>query len=158
MSSRNSPTLTLEVHRRRAERLVASLTLASAGCAVVLLGAAPSWAQWLAASAVGAIAFGLWRAGWIGFQHRILGVSWLSDGRWSLADRHGAAIPAELSADTRLAGDAVWLRWKTTAGRRRSMLLVGGDMPAEQLRALRVRLRIEALEQALPSVRARSSR
>ena len=121
----------------------------------MLLGAAPSWTQWLAASAVGAIAFGLWRAGWIGSPHRLLGVSWLPDGRWSLADSHGAAIPAELSPDTRLVGDGVWLRWKTTPGRRRSMLLIRGDMPAGQLRALRVRLRIEALEQALPDARTR---
>ena len=158
MSSRNSPTLTLEVCRRRAERLVALLILASAGCAVVLLGAAPSWTQWLAASAVAAIAFGLWRVGWIGSRHRILRVTWLADGRWSLVDRRGAAIPAGLAAGTRLAGDAVWLRWNTTPGRRRSMLLVRGDMPTGQLRALRARLRIDALEQVLPGARTRSAR
>jgi hypothetical protein len=154
MSSRNSPTLTLEVHRRRAETLVAWLALAGAGCAVVLLGAASHWTQWLAAGGVGVIALGLRRAGWIGAGRRIVGVQWLADGRWLLADRHGSAIPARLSTDTRLAGDAVWLRWNT-AGGRRSMLLVRGDMPAEQLRALCVRLRIEALEQALPDARMR---
>jgi hypothetical protein len=155
MSSRNSPTLTLEVRRRRAEALVAWFALASAGGAVVLLGATPSWTPWLAAGAVGVIAFGLWRAGWIGPRYRIAGVQWLADGRWLLADRHGSVVPAQLSTDTRLAGDAVWLRWRTAPGRRRSMLLVRGDVPAGQLRALRVRLQIEALEQALPDARTR---
>jgi hypothetical protein len=154
MSSRNSPTLTLEVHRRRAEALAGWLTLASAACAVVLLAAAPSWTQWLVAGAVCAIAFGLWRAGWIGSRHRILAACWLADGRWLLTDRRGS-IPAELATDTRFAGDAVWLRWKTGPSRRRSMLLVRDDMPAGQLRALRVRLRIEALERALPDTRTR---
>ena len=88
MSSRNSPTLTLEVNGRRAEALAAWLMLATAGCTVVLLGAAPSWTQWLAAVAVGAIAFGLWRAGWIGPRHRLIGVRWLPEGNWFLADRH----------------------------------------------------------------------
>src|SRR5262245_41645327 len=129
MSSRNSPTLTLEVNGRRAEALAAWLVLAAAGCAAVLLGAQPSWMQWLAAIAVGAVAFGLWRAGWIGSRHRIVRVRWLADGRWSLDDGHRSAISAELSGDSRLAGSAVWLRWQTAPGRGRSMLLVDGDMP-----------------------------
>ena len=155
MSSRNSPTLTLEVNGRRAEALAAWLVLAGAGCAVALLGAAPAGTQWLAVGAVGAIAFGLWRAGWIGSRHRIIRMRWLADGHWSLTDLHSSAIPAELSADTRLAGTAVWLRWKTAAGRRRSMLLVRGDVPAGQLRALCIRLGIQALERALPDAPAR---
>jgi hypothetical protein len=35
------------------------------------------------------------------------------------------------------------------------MLLAPGDLPASELRALAVRLRIEALERALPEARAR---
>jgi hypothetical protein len=35
------------------------------------------------------------------------------------------------------------------------MLLATGDLPASELRALAVRLRIEALERALPEARAR---
>jgi len=155
MSSRNSPTLTLEVNGRRAEALAAWLVLAAVSCTVVLLGAAPSWTQWPAVAAVGAVACGLWRAGWIGSRHRIVRVHWLGDGRWFLDDRHRLAIPAELSGATRLAGSAVWLRWKTLSGRPRSMLLVDDDMPAGQLRTLRVRLQIQALERALPDVPAR---
>jgi hypothetical protein len=140
MSSRNSPSLTLDVRARRAERLAAWLVLVAAGCSLVLLGAAPSWIQLLVAGAVGAIAFGLWRAGWIGSRHRIVSL----DG-----------FPGELSADTRVARNAVWLRWTGSAGRKHSMLLVPGDIPAMQLRALCVRLRMEALERALPEARTR---
>jgi hypothetical protein len=155
MSSRNSPTLTLEVNGRRAEALAAWLVLAAGGCTIALLGAAPSWLPWLAVGAVGAIALGLWRAGWIGSTHRIIGVRWLADGRWLLTDSHGTAIRAELSGNTRVAGSALWLRWRTTPGRPRSMLLFSGDMPAGQLRTVLVRLRIQALERALSDVPAR---
>jgi hypothetical protein len=130
----------LDVRTRRAERLAGWLVLVAAGCAVVLLGAAPSWIQLLAAGAVGAIAFGLWRAGWIGSRYRIVSL----DG-----------LRGEVSADTRVVRNAVWLRWTGSAGRKRSMLLVRDDMPAGQLRALCVRLRIEALERALPEARTR---
>ena len=155
MSSRNSPTLTLEVNGRRTETRAAWLVLACAACAVVLLGFQPFWIQGLAAAAVGATTLGLWRAGWIGSRYRIVGVRWSADGRWMLVDRHGSSIPAELSGDTRLAGSIVWLRWKLAPGRGRSMLLAHGDMPAEQLRTLRARLRIEALERALPDTPTR---
>jgi hypothetical protein len=140
MSSRNSPILALDVRLRRAERLVAGLVLVAAGCAAALLGAAPWWIQLLAAGGVGAVAFGLWQAGWIGSSRRVADLHW---------------PPGELSADTRVFRDAVWLRWTSRAGRRRSMLLVHGDMPAGQLRGLCVRLRVEALERVLPEAPAR---
>jgi toxin CptA len=155
MSSRNSPTLTLEINGRRAEGRAAWLVLGCAACAVALLGAVPFWMQGLAGAAVGAIGLGLWRAGWIGSRYRIVAVRWSADGRWELADRHRSAIPAELSGASRLAGSIVWLHWKIAPGRRRSMLLAPGDMPAGQLRALRARLGIEALERALPDIPTR---
>lgn len=155
MSSRNSPTLTLEVNGRRTETRVAWLVLACALCAVALLGVLPLWTHGIVVAAVGAIAFGLWQAGWIGSRHRITRVRWFADGHWSLADRHRSAIPARLCGDTRLAGHIVWLRWRTAPGRSRSMLLACGDVPAGQLRALRARLGIEALERALPDTPTR---
>jgi hypothetical protein len=118
----------------------------------------PPWTQLLAAGGLGAMAFGLWRAGWIGSRHRIVAVRWLADGRWLLADRDNT-FPAALCADTRLFGQTVWLHWKTVAGRRRSMLLAAGDLPAGQLRTLGARLRIEApievLKRALPEAAGR---
>lgn len=125
---------------RRAERLAAGLVLAAAGVAVALLGASPGWTQSLAAGGVVTVALGLWGAGWIGSGNR------LAELRWP---------PGELSADTRVFRDAVWLRWRSSAGRRRAMLLARGDLPAGQLRALAVRLRIEAVERALPEAATR---
>jgi hypothetical protein len=128
---------------RRAERLAAGLVLAAAGGAVALLGASPWWLQSLAVGGVVTVAIGLWSAGWIGSGNR------LAELRWP---------PGELSADTRVFRDAVWLRWRSPAGRRRALLLARGDLSAGQLRALAVRLRIEAVERVLPEARTRSSR
>jgi hypothetical protein len=125
---------------RRAERLAAGLVLVAAGGAVALLGASPWWTQSLAAGGLVAVALGLWSAGWIGTGHR------LAELRWP---------PGELSADTRVFRDAVWLRWRSPVGRRHAMLLACGDLPAGQLRALAVRLRIEAVERALPEASTR---
>jgi hypothetical protein len=128
---------------RRAERLAAGFVLVAAGGAVALLGASPWWTQSLAAGGVVTVALGLWGAGWITSGDR------LAELRWP---------PGELSADTRVFRDAVWLRWRSPAGRWRAMLLARADLPAGQLRALAVRLRIEAVERALPEPRTRSSR
>ena len=125
---------------RRAERLAAGLVLVAAGGAVALLAASAWWTQLLAAGGVATVALGLWQAGWIESGNRV------AELRWS---------PGELSADTRVFRDAVWLRWRSPAGRRRVMLLARGDVPAGQLRALVVRLRIEAVERALPEARTR---
>jgi hypothetical protein len=150
MSSRNSPTLTLDVRMRRAEPCAAGLVLVGGVCGALLLGPT-SWTNLLAAAGcLAVVGFGLWRAGWIGSRHRVVGLRWLADGRWLLADSRENAFPAELSAGTRLAASVLWLVWRTDLGRRRSMLLAPGDLPASQLRALSVRLRIEALERALP--------
>ena len=154
MSSRNSPTLTLDVRSRRAERRAAGLAVAAGVCAVLLLE--PSGMNAIAgAVCLAAMGFGLWRAGWIGSRHRIVGLRWLADGRWLLDDSRANSVPAELAGDTCLAREALWLRWRTLRGRRRSMLLAPGDLPAGELRALAVRLRIEALERALPDTRRR---
>jgi hypothetical protein len=150
MSSRNSPTLTLDVRKRRAETCVAWLVLVGGACSVLLLDLA-SWTKLLAAAgALAAVGYGLWRAGWIGSSHRIVELRWLGDGSWRLADRYQNAFPGELSVDTCLARNVLWLRWRTLRGRQRTMLLAAGDLPASQLRALAVRLRIEGLERALP--------
>jgi hypothetical protein len=140
---------------RRTERCAAVLVLVAGVCGVLLLGVAP-WTNLLAAASTGgAIAFGLWRAGWIGSRHRIVGLRWLADGRWLLADRCENAVPGELSAGTRIARNVLWLHWTTRGGRSRTMLLARGDLPESQRRALAVRLRIEALERVLPEARRR---
>jgi hypothetical protein len=144
---------------RRAERRAAWLVLAAVACGGALLRPA-SWTEILAAAGCfTALAYGLWRAGWIGSRHRITRVQWLPDGRWQLGDQRENTFPAELSADTRLAGSILWLRWtatgRTLLRRRHSMLLTPGDLATGQLRALRVRLGIEALERVLPEASRR---
>jgi hypothetical protein len=154
MSSRNSPTLTLDVCLRRAETRAAWLVLVGGACGALLLDPASPTTTLAAAACLLSIGYGLWRSGWIGSRHRIVGVRWLADGRWLLADREHT-FPGELSGGSRLFGTAVWMRWETPRHRRRSMLLTDGDLPPDQLRALAVRLRIEALERALPEARRR---
>jgi hypothetical protein len=129
MSSPNLPTLTLDLRKRRAERLVAWLVLVAVGAAVALLGASPWWIQSLAGIGAGAVAFGLWRSGWIGSSHRVVELRWPT---------------GELAADTRVYSGAAWLGWKSSGGRPAYMFLVRGDLPAGQLRALCVRLRTAA--------------
>jgi hypothetical protein len=140
---------------RRAETCAAGLVLVASACGALLLGFA-TWTNLLAAAVCfAAVGLGLWRAGWIGSSHRIVGLSWLAEGGWLLADGRGNTFPMELSADTCVARNAVWLHWIAPRGRCRSMLLVPSDLPANQLRALCVRLRIEALERASPEARRR---
>jgi hypothetical protein len=139
---------------RRAEQCAAWLVLGAGACSVVLLLGSASGTDLLAgAGCLAAIGFGLWRGGWIGSRHRIVRLRWLADGRWLLTDGSEDALPGELAAGTRLFGTAFWLQWRTPHHRFRSMLLASGDLPASQLRALAVRLRIEALERALPEAR-----
>lgn len=155
MSSRNSPTLTLDVRHRRAEPCAAGLVLVGVACAVPWLPDPTSWTTLLGGAAcLAAMGFGLWRAGWIGSRHRITRLRWLADGRWVLADSRDQACHAELSTRTRLAGTTLWLCWRTSRGLR-SMLLAPGDLPVNELRALCVRLRVEALERALPEAHGR---
>jgi hypothetical protein len=155
MSSRNSPTLTLDVRLRRAETSAAWLVLVAGAYAVLLLDPTSCANVLAGAGCLVAIGFGLWRAGWIGSRHRIVRLQWLAAGGWLLADGRESTFSGRLSAGTRLARNALWLQWKTAGGRQRSMLLAPGDLPASQLRALAVRLRIDVLERALPDVRPR---
>lgn len=150
MSSRNSPTLTLDVRLRRAEPCAGWLVLGAGACGVLLLGAQSGTNLLAGAGCLAVIGFGLWRAGWIGSRHRIVGLRWLANGRWLLADGRDNTFPGELSGGSRLFGNVLWLHWRTPHRHFRSMLLTAGDLPASQLRALAVRLRIEASERALP--------
>jgi hypothetical protein len=139
---------------RRAEKSAAWLVLGGGACSVLMLDPLSLPAIFAAAPGLAAVGYGLWRSGWIGSRHRIVTVRWQADGRWLLADPEHT-FQGELSAGSRLLGTALWLLWKTPQRRWRSMLLTIGDLPPDQLRALAVRLRIEALERALPEAARR---
>ena len=92
-----------------------------------------------------AIRAGLSRMGWLGAR-RIVGVTWLSDGRWQVVDRRGVTTEARLRNDSRVGSHWVWLRWDTPdRWNQRSLLLAAGDIPTSDLRRLLMRLRIVGL-------------
>jgi hypothetical protein len=137
-----------DVSSRRAEFRVAWVTLVGCLAATVLLSTSIEAAGPTATIAAGAIlvaaaiaAADLWRNGWLGGRHRIQHVAWLSDGRWWLTDSAGRRCAARLRGQTRVAGRWIWLCWYTDR-RTRYLLLSPGDIPADELRRLAVRLRV----------------
>jgi hypothetical protein len=124
------------------------LALLAAAIATNLLALSPLTAALSFMVAATVVVAGLWWHGWLGDVRRLTRVSWLSDGSWLLTEA-GQAIPATLSPDVRVGSRWLWLRWHIGAGipgpRRRSMLLVQGDVNGRDLRRLSVRLRLESV-------------
>lgn len=147
MSSTSSPTLICDVRARRTDRWVAGLALVASAVGLSLVTAFDSLvACMLFVICAAAISGGLARAGWIGTR-RIVGVTWLSDGRWRLVDRRGVTTEATLRSDSRVGSRWVWLRWDTPdRWNQRSLLLAAGDAPRSDLRRLMMRLRIANFE------------
>jgi hypothetical protein len=145
MSSPGLPRLDIEVGQRRVERWIAAagsalcLILPSLTARLLGVGLLPGATMGLLL-ATGCVA-GFYRAGWIGGMRRIQRVVCHSHGDWLLLDAGGQSREARLSADTRFGPGCLWLRWET--GDPRSLLLASGDLPADQLRRLSVRLRID---------------
>jgi hypothetical protein len=143
MSSSTSSALTLDVEGRRTERRCILAASGLAACASTLAGLqSVAVAAVLALVGAGVLAYGFWRAGWVG-SARIVRIAWLSDGRWLIAASSGRSIEGQLRADSRVGTWWVWLRWD--ADRVRSMLLFRGDLTEPDLRRLIVRLRIEGV-------------
>ena len=147
MSSTSSPTLIIEVRARRTERLVAVCTLAIVFLSPwLLMSLAPAAAFSAGVAAVLAAAMGFRLAGWLGGRTSIARLSWIPEGRWFLTDRAGAQLEASLGAGTRVGPGLVWLQWRVLTARFplvRTMLLTDRDLPAQDLRRLVVRLRID---------------
>lgn len=147
MSSSCSPTLLRDVHSRRTERWVVALALSAAGLVPFLTSLPVLVSVVCTVVSILLVGAGFWQAGWmLGGDHRIVAVSWLSDGRWLLTDRRGRTAEGTLLGQSRVGCRAVWLRWDL-AGERyfsgRSLLLASIDTPENELRRLIVRLRIE---------------
>jgi hypothetical protein len=139
----------IDVRARRAEPVVVVCTLAVAGLSPWLLTSLdPAVALSAGVVAFSGMAIGFRLAGWLGGKASIETVSWISDGRWRLTDRAGAQIEANLAAGTRVGPGLVWLQWRpSNAGfpLMRTMLLTHRDLPAQELRRLVVRLRVDGL-------------
>jgi len=96
----------------------------------------PLFARWSSMAVVGV--FGMRRVR--RYRHpRLRRLHWAVDGVWSVTDRRGLAMPAEL-LHVRRVGLAVFLRfrWRGGAGH---VLLMPDSTPTEHLRLLRGRLK-----------------
>ncbi|MDY6946926.1 MAG: hypothetical protein SXG53_14515 [Pseudomonadota bacterium] len=138
--------LTIDVRGRRSERRLAVLAWLALAIATNLLALPPLTAVLLFMIASILVIAGLWWHGWLAGVRRLTGVSWLCDGSWLLSDA-GRTFRATLSPHVRVGSRWLWLRWHVDAGspgpRRRSMLLVRGDICDQDLRRLGVRLRLD---------------
>ena len=146
MSSQSSPTLILEVHQRRSERRIAIVALFLAALAPSMLFA-PVLAALTGVALAGLLSALFLHAGWFG--NGLARVVWAADGTWRLYDRAGAESVGELMRDARAGVGFVWLRWRLPAGSSRTLLLLPGDLAAQALRRLVVRLRVDG--SAVPS-------
>ena len=140
MSSPGFPTLNLDVSGRRAERTLGIAILIAACAALSVLD------QPLVLIASGmlcttlAIAGGFRLIGWMGGAGRITRIACQPDGHWLLSDGRGQVSDCVLSGASRVTPAAIWLLW---AGRsNRPLLLLPGDIPAEDFRRLVVCLRL----------------
>lgn len=144
----NQP-LTIDVRGRRSERRLGVLALLAVAIATNLLALSLVTAALFSMIAFMIVIAGLWRQGWLAGARRLTAVSRLSDGDWLLTDAAQATFPAVLSAHSRVGSRWLWLHWHVVAGapgpRRRSMLLVHGDLDGRDLRRLGVRLRLESV-------------
>ncbi len=150
MSLPSSSLLKVEVHGRRTDQWLAGLALASVplGIMIAALAAGPgtTLAWYVLCSCLIAVLclLVLWRDGVFGGARRILGVTLLADGGWSVTDGRGAHC-MRLSAGTRIGRGWLWLRWMPDSGAlcssSRWLLLTAADLPAEDLRRLQVYLR-----------------
>jgi hypothetical protein len=144
MSLPDSATLTFDVRGRRTERRLGVLALLGVASAAWLLPLPPLAAALFLVISAAVVVLGVWEQGWAGGADRLTTVSWLSDGSWQLTSTNRKNIPATLSADSRIGGDWLWLRWHTCRGRR-SMLLLKGDILPAEFRRFGARLRLESV-------------
>ena len=139
--------LTIDVRGRRCERRLAVLAPLAVAIATNLLGLSVPSAAFLFMIVSILVMAGFWWHGWLGGARRLTGVSRLSDGRWLLTAA-GRTFPATLSPHSRVGSRWLWLRWHTAGGpgpRKRSMLLVQGDLDGRDLRRLSMRLRLDSV-------------
>jgi hypothetical protein len=144
MSLPGSPRLDIQIRERRAERWVASGSSVLAlllPCLLVPAGGSVLLALAAGLGAAAVVAAGFYRAAWWPGPHRIERVIWDQEGYWFLMDASGRTREVQLAADTRLGPGCVWLHWHTC--RPHSLLLMKSDLPADQLRRLSVRLRMD---------------
>ena len=150
MSLHGSPTLAFDLRTRRGERLCAALIIVLGSLAPALAGSIASPAVRIASTVVLAVVLtaGFWRAGWLGGSGALSRMVWREDGRWVLTFLDGRQAEATLAGGARMSPTAIWLQWTVAneGPRKRSLLLVDGDLPDIDFRRLLVRLRLDQSE------------
>lgn len=75
----------------------------------------------------------------------IVRMNWSSTGQWRLFTREGRRLEAHLLTDTLVLPALLILRFACQTGRGRTVVLSTDSLPADALRRLRVRLRLEGV-------------
>jgi hypothetical protein len=140
MSSSVLPTLNIDVSHRRGDRTLVAAALLCAIAAMVLwqeVGANGAISSLCVVAGIGAAFRSL---GWLGGRFRISRVVVQGDGQWLLCDRDGRTTERTLAGSSRVTSRLIWLQWQGMP--LRPILLVPGDIPADDFRRLVVRLRL----------------
>jgi hypothetical protein len=140
MSSTAFPTLTIDVSARRAERILVCVVLVLVLLALSRLQVDGARLAITISSALISIVGGFALLGWLGGKRRLTRIACQTDGRWALCDATGRTIERELASTSRVMSHALWLRWRGT--RAPALMLLPGDIPADDFRRLVVRLRL----------------
>jgi hypothetical protein len=126
-----------------ARALKGLLWLHMAALLLVLLVVPQGYSSMLAAALMGVSWWRLRRHSALGYGPRALErMTWHPDGHWSLWGVGGWRREARLRTDSRRYAGCLILRFEDADGRRHTRILVGGELPDEQLRRLWVRLRL----------------
>jgi hypothetical protein len=150
MSSHGSPTLASDLRTRRAEPACAALLIVLGSLAPALIGPIAGTGFKVSCIVVLAavLAAAFRRAGWLGGGGSLARMVWRGDGSWTLTFRSGRQAEATLDGSTRMSPVAIWLNWELGGARprKRSLLLIPGDLPESDFRRLLVRLRLDQSE------------
>lgn len=152
MSSTSSPSLTLSIHARRAERWAAVCVLLLAVAAPACFPLEPFALALLSLSCGGCAWLALRREGWLFDTDPVIRLSWRAEGDWELATRAGAHIACDLDHSSRVFAGVIWLCLRERNRRRaRRFLITPRAVPEEGFRHLVVRLRLDGARSGDPN-------
>lgn len=146
MSSTASPVIDLDCSDRRVHRSVSVAVLAMSVLVCASMLVSPfAWGFTLSMGGIclAIVAAGLWRLGWIGSRRPVRRVTWTASGLWYIVDGAGRTHEALLQPQSRILPMALWLHWRS-GSLRFQMFMFRADIPPDQHRRLRTRVRFES--------------
>ena len=147
MSSTVSPVIDLDCSNRRGHRGVSVAVLAMPTLlACASLPEDPSSAAVtiaVASLSLLILTAGLCRYGWIGSRRPVRRATWTASGLWYIVDGAGRTHEAILQPQSRILPMALWLHWRS-GSLRFQVFLFRADIPPDQHRRLRTRIRFES--------------